>query len=114
MKPNNSEAPELYLLLEDYGKRRSTGPAVLTDWGPEVYPLRLLLEDYGPRPTPPSAPTEIAPAPDVPELRLLTEDFDPVRRYREQFPNGSPDAPPLDEDGAPAAAQEEAGEAGSR
>lgn|GEM_PF-1005196 len=96
MKPSHSEKPELYLLLEDYGKRRPTGPAIAADWKPEVYPLALLLEDYGQRPTPPGAPASIEPAPDALELRLLTEDFDPARRYAEQFPHGSPDLPPLD------------------
>lgn len=95
MKPSNREEPELYLLLEDYGKRRSSGPAVVTDWGPEVYPLQLLLDDYGSRPKPPGAIAEIPPAPHAPELRLLSEDFDPVRRYREQFPDGAPDLAPL-------------------
>ncbi len=96
MKPTISEEPELLLLLEDYGKRRSTGPAEATGWGPEVYPLLLLLEDYGLRPKPPGAVDRIPPAPDLPELRLLVESFDPFQRYREQFPQGAPDLPPLD------------------
>src|SRR5690606_38352308 len=38
----------------------------------------------------------IPPAPDIPEPRLLVESFDPIQRYREQFPQGAPDLPPLD------------------
>ena len=96
MRSTTTEEPELRLLLEDYGKRRAPISARPPEWGPEPFPLRLLLEDYGSRPAPPGAVRDLGAAPPAAELRLLTEDFDPVRRYHDQAPTGAAALPPLD------------------
>jgi TonB family protein len=56
-------------------------------------PFRLLLEDYRAHAfDPPLHPVDLGPAPaHSPSLRLLVEDFDPVARHREIFPQGAPD-----------------------
>ena len=63
-------------------------------------PLRLLLEDYRAHAfdTPPALLT-LPPETSGARLRLLVEDFDPVARHLEVFPDGSPawDADPAEE-----------------